>query len=111
MNRKEQRAALHQEWQTLVAQYHASGQSVRRWCQERELPEHKLRYWLRKFRDGSALPSPSNDSRFVAVPSKPSPDIPTGIAVKVGHLRIEVQRGFDPQVLVDVVQSLTSHDQ
>ena len=111
MNRNEQRAALRQEWQTIVAQYHVSGQSVRSWCQEQELPEHKLRYWLRKFREGSTLPTTSSESRFVAVPSKPSPGIPSGIAVKVGHLSIEVQRGFDPQVLVEVVQSLTGHDQ
>ena len=110
MNRIEQRAALRQEWLELVTQYEITGQSVRGWCQEQDIPEHKMRYWLRKFREPTTPPGPS-ESRFIAIASQQHLNATSGVTVRVGSVSIEVQRGFDPQVLIDVVQSLTGYDQ
>lgn len=110
MNQVEKRAALRQQWQALVSQYQATNQSVRGWCQEQNIAEHKMRYWLRVLAE-EASPTVAQESRFVAVTPQQHDEIPSGVAVRIGNLSIAVHRDFDPQVLIDVVQSLIGYDQ
>ena len=112
MSQKEQREALQREWQERVSQYQRTEETVRGWCKTHDVPEHQMRYWLRKLGGAPAKqPSKGDESRFAPLPSSSSRQSTSGVAVRGGSLRVEVQQGFDPQVLLDVVQSLVGYDQ
>ena len=42
------RAEKRKEWETRIARYRASGQSVREWCAANNVKHERLWYWLRK---------------------------------------------------------------
>lgn len=94
-------------WQERIALFQESGQSVATWCSEQDIPEHQLRYWLRKNMAKQNNTTVNASSRWVALES-PEESLSTGITLKIGSLRLEIQRGFDPQVLTEVIRTLTS---
>ncbi len=100
----EQREKL---WQERISSYQGSGLSIRDWCQEQGLPDHQLRYWLKKSLTGGNI-KPVETSNWIAMgPNDPAPN--SGVSLRIGTVTLEVQRGFDPQVLLDVVHSLSRH--
>ncbi|MGI6645854.1 MAG: IS66 family insertion sequence element accessory protein TnpA [Limnochordia bacterium] len=98
---KEARQELRELWAERVEAFLASGLSQRAWCREHGLKQERLSYWLRKFRaEASAKPN----GRWLQLDSlAPSG---SGVSLRIGGLTLEVQRGFDPQVLADVISSL-----
>lgn len=98
---KEARQELRELWAERVVAFLASGLSQRAWCREHGLKQERLSYWLRKFRaEASAKPN----GRWLQLDSlAPSA---SGVSLRIGGLTLEVQRGFDPQVLADVISSL-----
>ena len=94
-------------WQERITLFQESGQSVAKWCSEQDIPEHQLRYWLRKNMAEQNNTAVNTSSRWIALePSEES--VSTGIMLWIGSLRLEIQRGFDPQVLTEVIRTLTS---
>jgi len=98
-------------WQQRVAEYCASGQSVAAWCRENDLPDHQMRYWLRRLRDGeddqqgvhSWIEVGWSDTADSAVAARAS-----SVLIHVGKAAIEVRPGFDAAVLRDVVEVLST---
>jgi len=105
MTQTEQRAEKRTLWEKRVTAFKASGQSVRRWCSEQGLPEHQLRYWLQRILPEVEHAKQVKTSRWVAMDTSQQ-SISSGISLRVGTVVLEVQRGFDQQVLVDVLRSL-----
>jgi hypothetical protein len=98
---KEARQELRELWAKRVEAFLASGLSQRAWCREHGLKQERLSYWLRKFR---AEASAKHNGRWLQLDSlAPSG---SGVSLRIGGLTLEVQRGFDPQVLADVISSL-----
>lgn len=95
---KEERQNL---WSSRTAEFEASGQSVPAWCAAHDINPQQLRYWLRKKKQASAeatlswLPLDLSDVSFQ-----------TSLLVRVGRVAVEVQPGFDPKLLLDVVKTL-----
>lgn len=101
MNKKEQRL---QEWTTRIANYRASGLTMAAWCQANQCTKETLKYWLRKT---NASPSASQVSSPHFVPLNVSQaSASAALLVQIGHVKIEVHTGFDPQLLREVVQAL-----
>lgn len=90
-------------WEERILAFEASGLSRKAWSKEQGIPEHQVYYWVNKLRPRSAMPE---DLRWVALPSVSSND--TGISIQIGNLYVSVERGFDHQVLVEVIQTLTT---
>jgi hypothetical protein len=105
MTQAEQRAEKRIVWEERVTAFKASGQSVRKWCSEAGLPEHQLRYWLGRILPEVQHAKQVKTSRWVAVDTSEQ-SISSGISLRVGTVVLEVQRGFDQQLLVDVLRSL-----
>lgn len=83
-------------WETRVAQYRASAQSASAWCAENKVSLCQLYYWLKK---NGAQPV------WIPVEIKESSG-ESSLCVRVGRAAIEVKAGFDPELLLKVVQTL-----
>jgi hypothetical protein len=102
---KAERQAL---WETRIAEYQASGQSVKEWCAAHEdVSPRQLWYWLRKYKNQDVV-SPGKSNRWLPVEISDQASIEKGHAllVKIGPVNIEVRPGFDPALLAQVVRVL-----
>jgi hypothetical protein len=105
MNREERR----QLWQARMADYRQSGLSLKAWCALQEYTPDQLKYWLYKRTPktpstSSLLPSPQFVSLTTLLASPPS----SSLQVHVGSARIEINSGFDPNLLRELVRALES---
>lgn len=98
-----------EEWRRRVAEFRASGQSGLAWCAAQGIKPHLLYYWVKRFPptekaagDGETqwLPIDVSDS----CGRRPNG---CGLWVRVGNAVVEVAPGFNPQLLADVVRTLT----
>jgi len=89
-------------WNERIKEFLASGQSRQAWCRDNDVSAQQLGYWLRKSQ--SSHENQTETSRWVSMNASCSAS--SGITMRVGDIILEVQRGFDPQVLTDVVLTL-----
>lgn len=93
-------------WEVQVAAFKSSGMSVPKWCEEHDVKDYQLRYWLNKFNPNQ----PTNTtavSKWVSVEVDEQGDRSMdSLLIKVGQATIEVKPGFDPALLADVVRTL-----
>ena len=92
---------LLKEWEPRVAGFRASGLSARKWCEQNEISEHKLRYWVSRL---SEWPQPVAWARVEVADSR---TLPSSISINIGVASIEVRRGFDPDLLLEVLNVVT----
>ena len=91
-------------WETRLAEYRASGQSVTAWCKEHNVNPQQLWYWRRKEKQQvveenavSWLPVDLSEIKSQS-----------SLLVRIGRATIEVNPGFDPELLLDVVNILVT---
>lgn len=101
---KSQRQERRQQWQQWIGDYRSSGLSAREWCASHDVSPHRLWYWLRRFRTEEEAGQPTWLQVDVSVPKANRQA--GGLVVKVGKADIEVQPGFDPELLLAVVRVL-----
>lgn len=89
-------------WNERINEFLASGQSRQAWCRNNDVSAQQLGYWLRKSQ--SSHENQAESSRWVSMNA--SRTASPGITIRVGELALEVERGFDPKVLADVVLTL-----
>jgi len=106
MNAKEQRR---QEWASRIEDYRSSGLTMAAWCEANGFTIDNLKYWLYKRPKSSETSSRTTHFVPVAVTNS-SDDLPStsSLVVRIGHASIEVQNGFDPALLRQVIQALES---
>ena len=99
---KTNREANHAAWMERVAEFKRSGLSVPKWCAAQGVKDHQLRYWLKKL----AAPAPAQTTvQWLPLEYyEPEP----ALIVKMGPAVIEVRDGFDPQLLIAVVKTLSA---
>ncbi len=96
-------------WDERICQFQESGQSGAAWAKEQGISVHQLRYWYRTLTGQPITKARSNTQTWVELPvasTMESSSHGSGITLRCGSLLIDVDRGFDPQVLADVVQTL-----
>lgn len=84
-------------WATRIADYRASGQSQAAWCAQHGLKIHQFRYWLKK----QSQTAEDTPTRWLSLDLANAP-----VVIRVGQVTVEVQPGFDPDLLRDVVRTL-----
>ncbi|MCY9691478.1 IS66 family insertion sequence element accessory protein TnpA [Paenibacillus alginolyticus] len=97
-----------QEWTTRIIDFKSSGLTMSAWCQAHGQTIHQLKYWLRKLNESSSSATSSSNWLPLAIHS-PSAEFSTpssSLTVRVGHLAIEVQAGFNPNLLQEIVRAL-----
>ena len=89
-------------WNERIQDFLTIGQSRQAWCRDNEVSAQQLGYWLRKSQ--SSHENQAESSRWVSMNASSSAG--SGITMRVGDIILEVERGFDPQVLTDVILTL-----
>ena len=94
-------------WEKRLIEYEASGQGVVSWCQEQSIRENQFYYWRRKLRlvqveKGQPVKWLSLDLEL----GKQKSHYTDSISVHVGQVKIELKKGFDQQLLREIIQVL-----
>lgn len=98
---KEERQKL---WGARIAEFKASGQSVNAWCTEHNVSSQQLWYWLKKERQQE-----STEKTVSWLPVNISNSgLPSSLFVRVGEVTIEVNPGFNPKLLLEIVNTLVA---
>lgn len=100
------KSELRQEWEARIADFRASGQSGAAWCAAHNIKPNQLWYWLKKFRSAENPSNTQTQWMSVQIDEKLSPTGKSRLLIKVGPAVIEVQPGFNPALLKEVVQAL-----
>jgi len=87
-------------WEERIDDFLVSGQTQKAWCQDQGCSVYQLQYWLRKLGVSRAE---ARRRRWVSLQTRSG----SGISLRVGHVVLEVEQGFDPEVLTDVVRLLS----
>lgn len=106
MNKEERRQA----WIARITAYQQSGQTMKVWCGEQGVTLDQLKYWLRKLKAESARALAHAPTSFVPLVVRESNDLPASASLRlhIGAVRIEVNSGFDPKLLREVITALAS---
>lgn len=98
-------AAKHERWRRVFREWRASGQSVRGFCDQREIHESQFWWWKRRL---SGEVESKAEPAFVPV-TIIEPPTPASAAIDIrlvsGH-RLRVRAGCDRQLLAEVVAVL-----
>lgn len=114
-------AKSHMQWQSRLAEYEASGLTMREWCEQNGVRDGQLRYWLTKAKKAGESRSWAcvehvlsdaeglvNDGIFGVRKSNERVPGDLGVVVRVGAACIEVRRGFDPSLLSQVLRVVSA---
>jgi hypothetical protein len=102
------REALAQEWRDRLEDFAHSEMTVQQWCDFNALPVHQYYYWRRR------LAAPKTDHHdnptwmALSVIEPTSLPTPTGLTLRIAGAQIEINAGFDPQLLRAVVGALAT---
>ena len=89
-------------WTTRITEFKASGQNVPTWCADNNIRPYQLWYWLRKEKLATI------DTTLAWLPVDLSnTEFQDSLLVRVGQVVVKVKSGFDPKLLLDVVNTLT----
>lgn len=97
-----------QTWITRITAYKQSGQTMKAWCREQDVTLDQLKYWLQKLKSETGESDSSTPTSFVPLALHESLPVPTSTSLRlqVGIVHIEVNVGFDPGLLRNVVAAL-----
>jgi transposase-like protein len=111
-----------EKWGAIVAEFKASGLSIRKWAMERGIRPRQLCYWIHRIEGRTQRKVSAAKPSFVEVkvvesqaPTKMAEPLvfmreaeleapASGISIRIGEAVIEVRSGFDPEVLADVLR-------
>ncbi len=109
---KSEREKLREVWRGRVAAFRASGQSGKAWCKANNQKPGQLWYWVKKIKDEEAAETPGvaeppKVTKWLPLEINEQPEKPESkLLIKVGRAAVEVQPGFDPALLAEVVKAL-----
>lgn len=101
---KSPNSQLWMEWERRMTDYKASDQTQVQWCQSQNISIHQFRYWSKRIKDHHTK---KLDNPWVPVVIEdPKPELCESIQIKVGSVSIEVNPGFNPTLLAEVIKVL-----
>ena len=94
-------------WEDRLAQYETSGKSIAAWCKEQTIRENQFYYWRKKLRTGQAEKNqPVQWLPLNLQITKQASLVADSIAVHIGQTTVEIRKGFDRQLLREIVHVL-----
>jgi hypothetical protein len=97
---------LRNEWEHRMADFESSGQSASKWCTANDVNIHQFWYWKKRLK---LTQTPVTESATKWLPLEMDDSIEQSknkLIVRVGQAAVEVNTGFDPNLLADVVKAL-----
>lgn len=94
-------------WEKRFSEYEASGQSIVSWCKEQSIKVNQFYYWRRKLRLDQV--EKGQTVKWLSVdldPGKQKSYDTDFISIHVGQVTIELKKGFDQQLLREIIQVL-----
>lgn len=93
-------------WEQRLAEFESSGDRIKAWCQEQGIRESQFYYWRRKLRTKPVEKEEPVKWISLALDNGKQGSNPDSIAVHIGQVTIEVNKGFDHHLLREIVQVL-----
>jgi hypothetical protein len=93
--------SLRCEWETKLSEWRSSGKSGMSWCRESGVEYHRFLYWRKRLDRPDAV-----GVGFVEAEITDDHPGSAGIGLECGGVKIEVARGFDGELLAEVVRVL-----
>jgi hypothetical protein len=98
-----EKTELHIQWERRIEDYESSGHTQATWCSINKVNVNQLKYWIRKIKGPKR--NRSTKSKFTPVVVT-EPPVNESMEIKIGQASIEVQPGFNPSFLADIVRTL-----
>lgn len=96
---------LKKEWEARIAAYKSSGQSGAAWCAANQINLHQFYYWKRRLTSDDQPKSQSTN--WLSFNISNSSDIHSDhILIRIGEVAIQVKQGYDPKLLLTIIQTL-----
>jgi hypothetical protein len=95
-------------WRQQVQAFEKSGLSRGAYCEQNQIKPFQLDYWRHKFAEPKQKLSKQGWIPLRIKESGGGADRSGGIRLRVGKLEIEVRRGFDGELLAEVLRSVGS---
>lgn len=90
-------------WREVLKQQALSGLSAAAFCREHNVSKDRFYWWKRRFRREETLIKESGFLQLVPLPNHQQ----SGIRIRLSNnVSIEVERGFDPATLREVIQTV-----
>lgn len=83
-------------WQKQIAAWQQSGQSQKEYCRSQKLKKSTLGYWRTRL---------SKEKRFIEIPVKIESQSTIDIVIR-DDIKIQVKKGFDPDLLTQTIRVL-----
>jgi len=96
-----------QLWAERIEAYQRSEQKVSEWCNANNLMPYQLRYWLKKNRTQPATTIRTTQWLPIEIRGNEETLMEPSLLIKVGQASVEVKRGFDAKLLLEIVQNLS----
>ena len=109
---KAERIAMHKEWEERISEFQSSGQTRRVWCEaNHNVSVHQFQYWFGKLSRLESMTRPQLRGPWTQIQVEETVQgggtrIQSSLSVRIGPAVIEVQDGYSPALLLDVVKVL-----
>ena len=102
-------------WADRIQAFQESGLSRKDWCQQNEIPQSTLGYWIRKLQSGTPETEPASIPVFAKLPSEPELQFNAGAGshsvtiLLPENIRIEIGSDCPARLLTALLQALKSY--
>lgn len=96
---------LKKEWQARISDFKSSGQSGAAWCAANQINLHQFYYWKKRL-DFDDQPKSQSTNWLSFEISNRSKKPSEHILIRIGEVAIEIKQGYDPELLLNVIQTL-----
>ena len=102
------REDVQKKWEERIAAFRASGEKAVKWCKANQVDRRGLYIWMKRLGGSSTVVTTAKPTTFVkaVVTPEPEPQSSACLRIKIGAAVIEVDAGFNPALLRNVVQAL-----
>ncbi len=107
MHKKEENC---EKWTEIISRQKLSGLTQTKWCAENDINIHNFRRWLSRLKKTIQPDEELSIHKWTTlIPVLPKDSSNVPIKVSLGNISIEVNRGFDAELLKNVVATLSSY--
>lgn len=93
-------------WRKHIQSFQVSGLTREAYCRENDIRVHQLDYWRKKQNRALKGAQEKSPNRFVQLQVHDDAASDSCIALRIGHITVEVKSGFDPKHLESILQVL-----
>jgi hypothetical protein len=102
------REEIRMKWESRITAFRASGEKATNWCKANQVNRRQLYAWMKKLDASSSAPTAVTRALFIPVQVAPETkqELSACLRIRIGAAVIEVDTGFHPALLREVVRAL-----